>query len=63
MVEGKVALVVESSSIVQGGTVVELVEGHDIVCIGIGQGQMSHQPASTAIVSKVSFPWAHRILT
>ena len=55
MVEGKVALVVESSSIVQRRTVVELVEGDDIVCIGIGQGQMSHQPASTAIISQVSF--------
>jgi hypothetical protein len=56
MVEGKVALVVESSSIVQRGAVVELVEGYDIVRIGICQGQMSYQPASTVIISKVSNP-------
>jgi hypothetical protein len=53
MVEGKVALVVESSSIVQGGAIVELVEGDDVVGIRIGQSQMSHQPASTAIIRSV----------
>lgn len=54
MVEGKVALVVESSSVVQGGAVIELVERHDVVCIGIGQSQMSDQPASTAAIREVS---------
>ena len=49
MVEGKVALVIERSSVIQGGAVVKLVEGDDIVGIGVGQSKMSHQPASTVI--------------
>lgn len=48
MVEGEVSFVVKGSSVVQGGAVVEFVEGYDVVGIGVGQGQMSYQPASTA---------------
>lgn len=47
MVEGEVSLVVEDSGIVQGRAVVKLVEGDNVVCIGIGQGEMSYEPAST----------------
>lgn len=36
MVEGEIPLVVEHPGIVQRRTVVELVEGHDIVGIGVG---------------------------
>lgn len=51
MVECEVALVVQDSSVVQGRAVVELIEGHDIVCIRIGQGQMSYKPAGTVEIS------------
>jgi hypothetical protein len=34
--------------IVQGGAVVELIEGNDIVCIRVGQCEMSYQPTRTA---------------
>ena len=36
MVEGEVPLAVEDPCVVQGRTVVQLVEGDDIVCIGVG---------------------------
>lgn len=45
MVEGEVALVLEDARVVQGSAVVELVEGDDIVRVGVGQGEMSYQPA------------------
>lgn len=38
MVEREISLVVEDSSVVQGGAVVELVKGYDIVRIWVGQG-------------------------
>ena len=50
MVEGKIALVIEASRVVEGRAVVKLVEGDNIVCMGISQCQMSHQPASTVAV-------------
>lgn len=53
MVEGKVALVIESSGVVQRRAVIEFIEGDDVVGIGIGQGQMSYQPASTVSISRV----------
>jgi hypothetical protein len=54
MVESKIALVIESSSVVQGGAVVELVEGNDVVSMGISQSQMSHKPASAVTVRRMS---------
>jgi len=42
VVEREIPFVVEDSSVIQGRTVVELVEGYDIVRIGIGQGQMPY---------------------
>ncbi len=47
MVECEVPLVVEGSSIVQGRAVVELVEGDNVIRVGIGQGKMSYEPACT----------------
>lgn len=55
MVEREVSLVVEDSGIVERGTVVELVEGDDIVCIRVGKGKMSYQPASTATVRDMRY--------
>ena len=48
MVEGEVALVVQDPGVVQGRAVIELVEGDNVVGIGVGQGQVAYQPASTA---------------
>ena len=36
MVEREVPLIVKDSCVVQGGTVVKLIEGNDIIHIGIG---------------------------
>ena len=47
MVECEISFVIEDSRVVQGSTVVELVEGNDVVGIGIGQCEMSYKPAST----------------
>jgi hypothetical protein len=49
MVESEIPLVVEGAGVIQGSAVVELVEGDDIVRIGVGQGKMSYQPACAAI--------------
>ena len=46
LVEAKVALLVEGARVVEGGAVVELVEGHDVIGVGIGEGEVSHQPRS-----------------
>jgi len=48
MVEGEVLLVFEGPGVIEGGAVVELVEGDDIVCIGVSQCEMSYQPARAA---------------
>jgi len=53
MVECEIALVVEGAGVVQRSAVVELVEGDDIVCIGVGQGKVSYQPTCAAIVKNV----------
>jgi len=50
MVECEVSFIVQDASVVKGGAVVELVEGYNIVGIGIGQGQMPYQPAGAVIV-------------
>ena len=50
MVECEVSFVVQDSSVVQRGAVVELVEGYDIVGIRVGQGQMSYKPACAVVV-------------
>jgi len=47
MVECEISFVIEDSRVVQGSAVVELVEGNDVVGIGIGQCEMSYKPAST----------------
>ena len=47
MVEGEVALIVQGTGVVQGRAVIELVEGDNVVGIGVGQGKMSNQPAGT----------------
>ena len=48
MVEGKVALVVQSTGVVEGSTVVELVERDDVVGVWVGEGQVTDQPTGTA---------------
>lgn len=50
MVECEVSFVVQDSSVVQRGAVVELVKGYDIVGIRVGQGQMSYKPACAVVV-------------
>jgi hypothetical protein len=37
MVKGEISFVIEDSRVVQGSAVVELIEGNDVVGIGIGQ--------------------------
>jgi hypothetical protein len=55
MVECEISFVIEDSRVVQGSAVVELVEGNDVVGIGIGQCEMSYKPASTiAVVRRCS---------
>lgn len=44
LVEGEVPLVIESAGVVERGTVVKLVEGDDVVCLWVREGQVSHQP-------------------
>lgn len=50
MVECEISFVVQDPSVIQRRAVVELVEGHDIVGIGISQGQMSYKPAGAVVV-------------
>jgi hypothetical protein len=50
MVECEISFVIEDSRVVQGSAVVELVEGNNVVGIGIGQCEMSYKPASTVTV-------------
>lgn len=47
LVKGKVALVIEHPCVVERGAVVQLVKRHDVVGIGICQGQMPYKPACT----------------
>ena len=59
MVKGKVSFVVENSSIVKGGAIVELVKGNDIIRIRIGQSKMSYKPTSTVAVSRMTLSSGH----
>ena len=45
MVESEVVLVVERAGVVEGGAVVELVEGDDVVGVRVGEGEVSNEPA------------------
>lgn len=54
MVEGEVTLVVQRPSVVERGAIVKLVEGDNVVRIGVGQGKMSYEPACTVAVSNCS---------
>lgn len=49
LVKGKVALIVENTRVVERGAVVQLVKRHNVVGIGVGQGQVPHQPACAAM--------------
>lgn len=44
LVEGEVGLGVEYGGVVEGGAVVEFVEGDDVVGVGIGQGEVADEP-------------------
>jgi hypothetical protein len=44
LVEGEVPLVIEGAGVVERGTVVELVEGDNVVCLWVCEGQVSYQP-------------------
>lgn len=48
MVEGKVALVIESSSVVQSRAVIELIKRYNIVSVRVCQGEMANNPGSTS---------------
>jgi hypothetical protein len=64
MVKCEVSFVIEDSSVVQGGAIIELVEGDNVVRIRIGQGKVSYKPASTATVRESpGNVGAHRVLT
>lgn len=45
LVEGEVPLVIEGAGVVERCAVVELVEGDNVVCVGVCEGQVSYQPA------------------
>lgn len=45
LVEGEVPLVIEGAGVVERSTVVELVKGDNVVCLGVCEGQVSYQPA------------------
>lgn len=47
LVEGEVGPVCEEGRVVEGGAVVELVEGDDVVRVGVGQREVADQPAGT----------------
>lgn len=47
LVEGEVPLVIEGTGVVERSTVVELVEGDNVVCLWVCDGQVAHQPACT----------------
>lgn len=49
IVEGEIPLVVQDTGVVQGSAVIELIEGDDVVRVGVGQGKMSYEPACTAM--------------
>ena len=45
MVESEVALVVQGTRVVEGSAVIQLIKRHDVVCVWVGQGKMSDEPA------------------
>jgi hypothetical protein len=47
MLKGKVLAVVEDASVIQGRAIVELVEGYDIVAVGVRESKVSDEPACT----------------
>lgn len=48
VVEGEVPLVVQGAGVVEGSTVVELIEGDDVVGVWVGEGQVTDKPTSAA---------------
>jgi hypothetical protein len=50
VLERKIWLVIEDARVVEGGAIVELVEGHDIVVLGICEDQVAHEPTSSTYV-------------
>lgn len=51
MIKGKVSLIIESTGIVQGRAVFQLVERNNVVGIWVCDGQVSHQPAGTVFIT------------
>lgn len=45
--KGKVLAFVEGTGVVERRAVIELVEGDNVVCVGIGHGEVTDEPAST----------------
>lgn len=68
LVEGEVALVIEGARVVERRAVVELVEGDNVVGLGVCEGQVAHQPAGTeeremlawGLLSFSCFRWGRR---
>lgn len=56
MIEREVALVVEGAGIVQGRTVVQLIERDDVVGVWVGHSQVSYEPASTIEIESDRVP-------
>lgn len=50
MIKRKVALVIEGSGIVESRTVIELVKRHNVVSVGVCQGEMANNPGSAGVM-------------
>lgn len=50
MIKGKVALVVEGSGVVESRAVIELVKRHNVVSVGVCQGEMANNPGSAGVM-------------
>jgi hypothetical protein len=48
MLEGEVRLIVEDARIVECRAVVELIEGDDVIVVGICDDEMAYEPAGAA---------------
>jgi hypothetical protein len=49
ILEYEVALVIEHARVVEGRAVIELVEGDDVVMLGIREDEVADEPASTKV--------------
>lgn len=63
MVKGEVSLIVQGAGVVEGRTVVELVEGDDVVGVRVGESQVTDKPAgATECVSGCACDLLYRLI-